>query len=124
MKNGLKVWHCKRISKDGDKVEKFSKPIEHILRFHYLTIQPVSGYDAVVEFGENVSKLWYAIAQPYDYWVNEVKEGDRFYVDGIKPEIPINSVEPEDGWGYDANAKVYSVRPQNLAVKFILQKIE
>lgn len=124
MKNGLKVWHCKRISKDGDKIEKFSKPVEYTLRFHYLTIQPVSGYDAVVEFGENVSKMWYAIAQPYDYWINEVKEGDRFYVDGIKPNIPIGNTEPEDGWGHDANARIYSVRPQNLAVKLILQKIE
>lgn len=124
MKNGLKVWHCKRISKDGDKIEKFDKPKEYILRFHHLTIQPVSGRDAVVEFGENVSKMWYAIAQPYEYWVEQVKEGDRFYVDGEKPYIPENGQEPEDGWGYDANARIYSVRPQNLAVKFILQKIE
>ena len=68
--------------------------------------------------------MWYAIAQPYEYWVKQVKEGDRFYVDGEKPYIPENKQEPEDGWGYDANARIYSVRPQNLAVKFILQKIE
>ena len=53
-----------------------------------------------------------------------IREGDRFYVDGERPYIPDNGEEPEDGWGYDANARVYSTRPQNIALRFILQRIE
>lgn len=124
MKNGLKVWHCQRISEDGSKLEKFSKPVEYTLALKFLTIQPSSGYDNVVEFGEKLSKMWNAMGQPYDFWADKVKEGDRFYVDGVTPNIPTDGSEPEDGWGYDANARIYSVRPQNLAVRFILERIE
>ena len=124
MRNGDKVWHCKRISKDGDLIEKFDKPVEYTLRFGFLTIQPSSGYDNVVEFGEKLSKTWNCIGQPYSFWLKNIKEGDRFYVDGAEPFIPENEIEPEDGWGADANARIYSVRPQNLAVRFILERIE
>lgn len=123
MKNGEKVWYCKRVLKDGDPLEIFDKPKEFTLGFHFLTVQPMSGYNDVVEFGENIGKMWKAIGQPYDFW-KSVKEGDRFYVDGCVPEIPEDGSEPEDGWGHDANAKVYSARPQNVAVAIILQKIE
>lgn len=123
MRNGEKVWYCERISKDGEKLEVFGKPQELILALHHLTIQPASGYDMVEEFGEMTSKTWNAIGQPYGKWMH-LKEGDRFYVDGARPYIPEDGEEPEDGWGYDANARIYSVRPQNLAVRFILQKIE
>lgn len=124
MRNGDKVWYCKRTSPNGSRVETFAKPIELTLAFGHLTIQPSSGYDSVIEFGENVRKMWNCIAQPYGEWFGLVKEGDRFYVDGSMPDIPNNGEEPEDGWGYDANARVYSIRPQNLALRFILQKIE
>ena len=124
MRNGSAVWYCKRISKDGDDLEVFAKPEKFILRFGFLTIQPASGYDNVIEFGENVAKTWNCIGQPYGFWFGKVKEGDRWYVDGAEPYIPEDGSEPEDGWGMDANARIYSVRPQNLAVRFILQKIE
>lgn len=124
MRNGDIVWYCRRTSKDGDKLETFAEPIPMILGIRFLTIQPASGYSSVVEFGENVSKTWNAIGQPYGRWLGVVKEGDRFYVDGAEPNIPSDGSEPEDGWGYDANARVTSVRPQNYAVRFILQKIE
>lgn len=123
MRNGDLVWHCARISKDGDEIEKFAKPVKYRLALMHLTIQPASGYDSVVEFGEDIGKTWNCIAQPYAEWFGKVKEGDRFYVDGAIPDIPANGSEPEDGWGYDANARIYSVRPQNLAVRFILQRI-
>lgn len=124
MRNGDEVWYCQRISNDGEKIERFAKPIKYILAFGRLTIQPASGYDNVVEFGENLGRTWNAIAQPYIYWKSMIREGDRFYVDGAEPEIPANGEEPEDGWGHDANARVESVRPQNVALRFILQKIE
>lgn len=124
MKNGLKVWHCKRISDEGDRRELFAKPIEYVLRPHFLTIQPASGYDAVSEFGERLNGLWYAMGQPYDYWASQVNEGDRFYIDGAIPFGLESAEEPEDGWGFDANVRVYSVRLQNVGVKFILQVIE
>lgn len=124
MKNGDKVWYCKRTSPNGSRIETFDKPQELVLSFGNLTIQPSSGYDSVIEFGENVRKMWNCIAQPYEKWVDVIREGDRFYVDGAKPDIPKDGSEPEDGWGYDANARVYSTRPQNIALRFILQKIE
>lgn len=124
MRNGEKVWYCKRISEDGSRLEIFAKPLEITLSLGNLTIQPSSGYDSVIEFGEHIRKMWNCIAQPYGKWVDLIKEGDRFYVDGAKPEIPTDGSEPEDGWGYDANARVYSIRPQNVALRFILQKIE
>ena len=124
MRNGDLVWYCKRLSKDGDELEVFDKPVAIRLGFQNLTVQPMSGYDNVVEFGEDINKTWNCIAQPYKKWFGVIKEGDRFYVDGAEPEIPNNGAEPDDGWGYDANAKVVSVRPQNVALRFILQKIE
>ena len=124
MKNGLTVWYCKRKPDAGDGIERFEKPVAYRLRLGFLTIQPASGYDSVVEFGENISKMWNGMAQPYRFWVEQLKEGDRFYVDGVTPSYDIDGDEPEDGWGFDANARVRSVRPQNLAIKFILQKIE
>lgn len=124
MRNGDIVWFCCRTSVDGDKIETFSKPIPIRLSIMNLTIQPASGYSSVVEFGENISKTWTAIGQPYSRWFGLVKEGDRFYLDGASPYMPTDGSEPEDGWGFDANARVTSVRPQNVAVRFILQKIE
>ena len=123
MRNGEKVWYCERTSPDGSRLETFAKPVEIRLAFGHLTIQPSSGYTSVVEFGENIRKMWNCIGQPYSKWVG-VKEGDRFYVDGASPYIPEDGSEPEDGWGFDANARVYSTRPQNVAIRFILQKIE
>ena len=73
---------------------------------------------------QKISKTWNGIAQPYYRWADLLKEGDRFYIDGAKPFIPETDEEPEDGWGFDANARISSVRLQNLAVRFILQKIE
>ena len=124
MRNGDKVWHCRRISADGSDLELFDKPVEYTLALRHLTIQPSSGYDNVMEFGEKISKMWNCIGQPYDFWIGKIQEGDRFYVDGETPNIPEDGSEPEDGWGMDANARVYSVRPQNVAVRFILEKIE
>ena len=122
MRNGEKVWYCKR-NESEDGVITFDKPVEITLALHYLTIQPMSGYMNVVEFGEDVGKMWNCIGQPYDAW-KSVKEGDRFYVDGAEPEGASIGFEPDEGWGYDANAQVYSVRPQNLAIRFILRRIQ
>ena len=124
MRNGDVVWYCKRTSEDGDRIQTFAEPVAFRLAFHHLTIQPAGGYDNVVEFGENLGKTWNCIAQPYGKWFGMIKEGDRFYVDGAEPYIPSDGTEPEDGWGADANARVISVRPQNVAFRFILQKIE
>lgn len=124
MRNGGFVWWCQRTSKDGDDIQTFARPEKFMLRPHFLTIQPSSGYDSVVEFGEKLSRTWTGMGQPYGYWFGKIKEGDRFYIDGAEPYIPDDGTEPEDGWGADANARINSVRPQNEAVRFILEKIE
>lgn len=129
MQNGLMVYHCKRTSQPNADIETFAQPVAYRLGLGYLTIQPASGYNEIVEFGDKIARTWTAFAQPYSQWVDNLKEGDRFYVDGLTPTYEIDDetklpIEPEDGWGYDANARIYSVRPQNTAVKFLLQKIE
>lgn len=128
MRNGKKVWYCKRISADNADVVEFAQPVEFTLKPHFLTVQPSNGYSEVVEFGKDVGKTWTAIGQPYKYWFDLVHEDDRFYVDGAKPTLEYDDngelIEPDDGWGMDANARIYSVRPQNEVVKFILKKIE
>lgn len=124
MRNGLLVYFCKKTSPKNADIETFAKPVAFRLRLGYLTVQPASGYNDVVEFGDNIGRTWTAYAQPYNEWVGKISEDDRFYIDGIIPDGFNTSIEPEDGWGYDANARVYSVRPQNRAIKFILQKIE
>lgn len=124
MRNGDRVWYCKKISDDDAEVVKFAPPVEYILRPMHLTIQPSNGYSEVVEFGKDIGKTWTGMGQPYRYWYNLLQEDDRWYVDGAEPYIPSDGSEPDDGWGADANARVYSVRPQNEAVRFILKKIE
>lgn len=128
MRNGDKVWYCKKISDDDAEVVQFAPPVEYILKPTFLTIQPSNGYSEVVEFGKDIGKTWTGMGQPYRYWFDLLREDDRFYVDGAEPTIEYDEegemIEPDDGWGADANARVYSVRPQNEAVRFILKKIE
>lgn len=121
MKNGKTVYFCKRISEPGED-EQFSKPQAIVLRLGYLTIQPVSGYMDFQAYGEFVDITYRGIATPYEMWDGVFHEGDRFYLDKV-PDGFLSEVEPELGWGYDANAKIIAVKPQNVAINLTIRNI-
>lgn len=122
MKNLSRVYHCRRISPPESEVEEFAKPQQYVLRPRYLTIQPNTGnvYDSI--FGEFKDYAEKGCAQPYDFWVTKIGEGDRFYLDKI-PDGFVSNSEPDEGWGYDANYVVRRIAKQNVAIYFALNSI-
>lgn len=122
MKNGSKVYFCSRISEPQDAIEKFDKPVEYTLRPNYLTIQPAGGYMDFQNFGEFVNITHNGYATPYEKWINTFKEGDRVYINKV-PNGFKSDIEPELGWGNDANAKIIAVKGQNKAVRLTIQDI-
>lgn len=122
MKNGSVVYFCSRTSKPTDDIETFAKPVAYKLKPVFLTIQPAGGFMDNQAFGEFVDITYKAIAAPYERWDGVFKEGDRFYLNRV-PDGFEEDVEPEDGWGYDADAQIYSVRPQNRAISLIIRNI-
>lgn len=121
MKNGKTVYFCKRISEPGED-ERFSEPQAVVLRLGHLTIQPVSGYMDFQAYGEFVDITYRGIATPYEMWDGVFHEGDRVYLDKV-PDGFLSRVEPELGWGYDANAKIIAVKPQNFAINLTIRNI-
>lgn len=124
MENFTKVYYCERTSQSGDEFEIFSKPVAYRLAPMYMTVQPASGWSNVAEFGENTGKKWTMFCFPIKQWKDKIKNNDRFYLDAKARSYVETDVEPEDGWGFDANARVEDVREQNQYLKIILQKIE
>ncbi len=122
MKNGSKVWHCRKISEEGAEEEIFAKPKMYILRPNYLTIQPTGGFMDIMQYGDKVDKSWRGVANPYERWSRSFKEGDRWYLDGKEPNL-VDGEEPDLGYGYDANAKTSSIRYQNVSIQFNLERI-
>lgn len=122
MRNGSIVYHCKRTSLPSAEVETFSKPEKYVLRPRFLTIQPNIGNVYDNTFGEFKDYDEKCCAIPYDFWNNKIQEGDRFYLD-CEPNGFADDVEPEEGWGYDANYIVNSISKQNVAIFFALKSI-
>lgn len=121
MRNNSRVWHCKRISDRGAEIEVFDEPISYYLRPGYLTIQPKSGNMYTSAFGEFKDYSEQMCATPYELWDNEIKEGDRFYLDK-EPDETQSNIE-EYGYGYDANYRVVRVAKQNRSIFFALKSI-
>lgn len=122
MKNGSVVYFCSRTSSPSSDIETFSKPIAFVLRPMYFTIQPASGFMDNQAFGEFVDITHKGVAFPYDKWISVFKEGDRLYLNK-KPYGFDSDTEPEDGWGYDADAQIYAVKPQNRAITLTIRNI-
>lgn len=122
MRNLSTVYHCKRTSLPEAEVETFAKPEKYILRPRYLTIQPNSGniYDSI--FGEFKDYTEKGCAIPYELWETKISEGDRFYLD-IVPRGFDKNLEPDEGWGFDANYVVNKIAKQNVAIYFALKSI-
>lgn len=122
MRNGSIVYFCKRTSAPSDDIETFAKPVAYRLGLQYLTIQPTGGRFDEEKFGEFVDITNRGIATPYVRWDGVFHEGDRFYLESV-PDGYESGEEPEDGWGYDADAKIKVVRKQNEAIMLIIQNI-
>lgn len=122
MKNRKVVYHCKRTSLPHSEVETFAKPEKYVLRLRYLTIQPNAGnvYDST--FGEFKDYTEKGCAMPYEFWENKIGEGDRFYLDTI-PSGFADNIEPDNGWGFDANYVVNRVAKQHTMISFALKSI-
>jgi len=122
MKNGSVVYHCKRISPPSSDVEEFDKPQKYVLRPRYLTIQPFTGNIYDNTFGEFRDYTEKGCAIPYEFWENQINEGDRFYLNTV-PNGFESGEEPDSGWGYDADYVVNAVSKQNIAIYFALKSI-
>lgn len=122
MRNQSVVYHCKRTSLPNAEIETFAKPEKYVLRPRYLTIQPNNGSVYNTTFGEFKDYTEKGCATPYDFWENKISEGDRFYLD-IEPVGLADGVEPDEGWGFDANYVVNGVAKQNVAIYFALKSI-
>lgn len=122
MKVGTTIYHCKRISESNSEVEIFDKPIKYVLRPNHLTIQPNSGSIYQEVFGEFKDYSQKMCAIPYEMWDNQIKEGDRFYLE-VTPKDLQSLEEPDEGWGYDADYKVVRVANQNRAIYYALESI-
>ena len=122
MKNGSVVYFCSRTSSPEDEIETFAKPVAFTLKPMYLTIQPAGGFMDNQAFGEFVDITSKGIASPYSKWDGVFKEGDRFYLHKIPDGLLLDS-EPDEGWGYDADAQIYAVKPQNKVIALTIRNI-
>lgn len=122
MRNGSTIYFCSRTSGPQDEIETFAKPVPYVLRPMYLTIQPAGGFMDNQAFGEFTDITNKGMAIPYRRWYGVFKEGDRLYLEKV-PEGYDTGVEPEDGWGYDADAQIIAVKPQNVAIALTIRDI-
>lgn len=122
MQNGSTIYFCSRTSSPNDDIQTFAKPVAYQLRPMYLTIQPAGGYMDNLKFGEFTDITSKGIASPYQRWYGVFKEGDRLYIERV-PDGFDTDTEPEDGWGYDADAQIIAVKPQNKVISLTIRNI-
>lgn len=123
MKIGGVVYHCARTSAEGDDIITYADPVAYKTRFNYLTVQPtrvalnnMAGFYTTEDFGEHTANGWNMIAN-YGVFEDVFKPGDLMYVDGATP------VEGAEN-GVGANALITSVREQNKAIFYTLNKLD
>jgi hypothetical protein len=123
MRNGDKIWWCKRIEQINEETPQYEKPQEFILRSPTafspigITVQPKSGYTEVLDYGETTKGEQRVVLTPYEYWYNKFNRGDLFYVDGKKPS------DEEQSYGQDANYYLEFVANQSAAIVLSLKKV-
>lgn len=119
MRDGSAVWQCKLISAENDENPIYQRPIKHIVRQKYLTIQPMRGYTAIQAYGEDLSSYLQGIAFPYNRWIGEVKLGDKWYLNHKEP----SETDMKDESAYNANYVVDYIAPQQQGLRIIFKKI-
>lgn len=124
MRNGEKIWWCKRVYEENEETPTYEKPQEFILRNPTpfspigITCQPKTGFTDYFEYGETTNSDQRIVLQPYAYWVEKFKNGDVFYLDGAKP------LSDEEYYGQNANYYVEFVGKQEQAVVLSLKQIK
>ena len=111
MRFGETIYYCKK--KDG--VEEYDTPQKIILRFNYFSLMPNTSYRDIKIYGEEIKKRYTAYAN-YRIWGNTFKEGDRLYIDNLKP------MENEEN-GKNANAIIDGVLYDNHFIKLNIRKL-
>lgn len=119
MKNWQKLlYHCSRIESTNIEIPTFKAPVAY--RINY---QPVKGYTNVLQYGEKIDRTYRAII-PLNVYAGVFKEGDLLYLcgkmneDGNPPPIDEKYVN-----GVGANAKVISVKNQNLMINMVIERL-
>lgn len=112
MRVGDSVWFCKKLDNG-----QYSAPIEIKTALGYFTVMGKSGYNDIIEFGENISQYLTVIAQPYAKWYKTFAVGDLFYCDHNEPSLE------EEYYGQNANYIVDYVDYGNLRIKLTLKRV-
>lgn len=100
----------------GNEYPIYDKPNEKPYNWN---IQPVNQSSENMTFGENVLRMKLAVITGYekDEFINEFKEYDLAYLDGVTPEN-------ESVNGENANYRIYATRSQNVALLIYFEKIK
>lgn len=87
----------------GNQIETYFKP-----EVYMFNIQPVTATSEVQTFGELAPKMKKAIMSK-KIFQNKFKEFDKAYLDGASPNGELE-------YGDNANYRIYSIQPQNVAM--------
>ena len=117
MRVGDSVWVCKKLDEPTEDGQQFAAPVEIKTAFGRFTVMGKSGYNDILEFGENISQYLTAIAQPYAMWADKFNPGDLFYCDGNAP------TDLEEFYGQNANYVVDYVGYGNIRIKLTLKRV-
>lgn len=98
----------------GNEINTYDEP-----QYYEFNIQSASGSTDVALYGERVSKMYKAVISTLEY-KDMFKEGDVAYLEEIEPAED----EVEGNYGYSANYKIVSVRPQNTAILVYFEKLK
>lgn len=95
----------------GNEIVNYDKP-----KKYFFNIMPANTASEVKAFGELATSMKVAVITEKDKYMNEFKEFDLAYLDGITPDG-----EPENG--FNANYRIYAVQPQNAIIKIYFLKL-
>ena len=100
---------------NGNEKPVYDKPVEY-----FFNIQPINSLTAssseIQSFGENINRMKVAVITNRAKYDNKFKEFDCAYLDGATPDKELVN-------GQNANYRVYSVQPQNVAIRVFFIKI-
>lgn len=94
----------------GNEITNYDIPQKYLFN-----IQPVTLSSDIQTFGENSNKMKVAVITNRAKYDNKFKEFDCAYLDGATPDGEVVN-------GEKANYRVYSVQPQNVAIRVFFLK--
>lgn len=108
------VYLCKRIPKT--KPIEYEDPIKIEVRFNYFSIMSASGYTNATAYGQDIVKVYTALANIKYFSEVNFNENDLMYIEGLEPS------NDEEYYGERANAEIDSVRYQNKYITLTIKK--